>query len=491
MAVSREGIMFIGLDLGTSGLKGVLADERQTLIATATAAYPIVNVRPGWSEQDPATWLAAAKQVLDELRARFPNEFKTTIAIGLSGQMHSLVMLDHSHRPVRPAILWNDSRGIDWCDRVILDHPEVSTITGVRPMPSFTAAKLSWIKANEPENFARISQIVLPKDYLRLWLTGDMATDASDAAGTQLLDEKTREWSPLVLSLLSLDAERLPKVMEGSDIGGRLRPEIADLFGVGQIPVIVGGGDAATSALGTGCVDPGASMISLGTGAVYLGARASYTSSSDDSIHYFAHCLPDRWYQMAALLNCGSALDWVCRLTGMSDTPAAINAVGARTNGPSALMFLPYLDGTRTPYCDPSIRGALFGLDRAASPDDLVHTVLEGVTYSLADADRALLAAGETGMSPILIGGGTKSMYWCRLIATVFGRPVRRAVAAESGSALGAVRLAMLGVGFGTLAEIARPPNSETIEPETAWIDEYQERLQKFREMHASAKAYS
>lgn len=481
--------MYLGLDLGTSALKALLIDDSERLVATASRNITTTHPRSGWAEQSPESWIDAAKTVLAELHDIAPEEYAKIAAIGLSGQMHSLVVLDESDTPIRPAILWNDVRGDEWCIETIATFPEATAISGVRPMPSFTAAKLAWLRRFEPESFKRIRRIVLPKDYLRLWLTGEIATDPSDAGGTQLFDQANRNWSTKILADLEVSLEYLPRILDGTSVAGTVRRSVADEVGLSVIPVICGGGDAATSSIGTGCITAGASMLSLGTGAVYLSVQDSYRTISNDSIHNFAHCLPNTWYHMGALLNCGSALEWICKVTGQR--PADIlQRISASHRAPSGVLFLPYLDGVRTPHGNAEVRGSFFGLDRAASAEDLVQAVVEGVTFALADADQALMEVGNKLDSPLLLGGGAKSLFWTNLIATVFQRPVRRVVDAETGSALGAARLAMIGTQAASLEAMAPPP-SEIAEPIHDLCGLYQDRLGDFRAMYSSAERYA
>ncbi len=483
--------MYIGLDLGTTALKALLIDDEQRLIASATCSIETRHPAAGWAEQNPSDWIDAARQALARLRDAAPAAFTAARAIGLSGQMHTLVVLDAALKPLRPAILWNDTRGDAWCQTMMRDHPEVAAISGVRPMPSFTAAKAAWLRENEPDCFRATRHILLPKDYLRLWLTGNLATDPSDAGATQLFDQAARRWSPVIAARVGLDEACLPPVLEGSDIAGSLRSELAAEFGLGEIAVVCGGGDAATGALGTGCIEQGAAMLSLGTGAVYLVAQGQFRPLDNDSVHNFAHCLPGKWYHMAAMLNCGSALDWACRILGGRKPAEMLAEIEATRRGPSSVLFLPYLDGVRTPHCNAGVRGGFFGFERATDPVDLAQAVVEGITFSLADADRTLLAAGNRIEAPLLLGGGAKSAYWSQLIATVLDRPVRRVADAETGSALGACRLAMIGTGAGSPGEICQPPPAEYVEPDPAFTNAYRERLEVFRTMYKSVETYA
>lgn len=482
--------MYLGLDLGTSGLKAMLCDPAQRPLAVVRAEYPTTTPRPGRAEQAPADWIAATRQAVAEIARLVPAVATGLRAIGLSGQMHSLVALDAADAPLRPAMLWNDARGARFLARAHAEFPALSRITGVGAMTSFTAAKLDWLAAEEPDTFAAIRKIVLPKDFLRLWLTGEWATDASDAAGTQLFDQGARRWSPEVCTFLGLDPEVLPPILEATDTAGTLRASIAAALGLPRVPVICGGADAATGALATACTDAQRAMISLGTGALYLAAGDAYVPPVNPTLHSFAHCLPGRWYRMAALLNCGSAFDWACRLTGLGAPGAVLSAIDAAGwTGPGPVTVLPYLDGVRTPYGDPGTKAAVLGLDRATDRLDLVRATLEGVCFTLADADRVLRASGPVAEVPIVIGGGARSRTWTRMLATILDRPLAIAEGAEGGSALGAVRLALLGTG-GSLEEIAEGPAAGEVLPEPGLRAACQDRLAVFREAYGPVAAY-
>ena len=483
--------MYIGLDLGTSGLKAILADDAQQVQASATQRYPIDSPAPGWAEQNPAHWMTSVSAAMAALRDASPKAYHATRAIGLSGQMHSLLVLGEDQVPLRPAILWNDTRGDEWCDRMAAHNAEISRITGVAPMPSFTSAKLAWLKAHDADAFSRMRHVLWPKDYLRLCLTGDIATDACDASGAQLLDQSSRRWSERMRGLVGLEAACLPPLLQSGEIAGNLRPDVASEFGLDPIPVVTGAGDAAASALGMGCVSDGQAMISLGTGAVLLSAQNTYHPPQNESVHSFSHALSDRWFAMTTLLACGSVLDWACATFGDGDVAGVVEQLAPAEQGPGQVMFLPYIDGTRTPMRNADIRGAFFGLEGRTSTADLLRGVFEGVGFALADADRELRNSAEVEPEPLVVGGGARSLEWCCLIATMLGRPLRRSVGAEGGAALGAARLAMMGVGAGTPSEICAVPDAETVEPVSEQMAAYNERFETFRSMFPAAAGFA
>ncbi len=483
-------IAFLGIDVGTTAVKTIIVDERQNLLASASVAHPILSPAHGLREQEPDSWLAAVEQALGEVRRAAPMAYASVAAIGLSGQMHSLVALGADHRPLRNAILWNDSRGREECAELTATVPRIAEISGVIAMPGLTAAKILWVRNHEPEVFARIACVMLAKDYVRLWLTGETATDMSDAAGTQLLDERRRTWSPEVVKAVGLEARQLPRLLEGTEISGRLTESAATRLGLPLgIPVAAGGGDGGTGAAGMGCVDPGSGFISLGTAAVYVVAENRYAPKPETLIHNFAHCLPDRWYQMGALLNGASCLAWAMRLLGETDTDAALAAVERDYRGPSPVTFLPYLTGERTPHNDPDARGAFFGLDQATGPTALIQAVLEGVAYSLRDAQDCLDAAGAMVERPGFIGGGSRSRLWAAIVAAVLGRPVVRYRGAALGPALGAARLAIIAATGASVGDVCTTPEEdETIAPDPALTDAYAARQPTFRALYRATR---
>lgn len=484
--------MYLGIDVGTTATKAILVDEQQRTLARATQDYATARPGPGRSEQDPALWIQAVQSCLAVLRQSCPDAFAAVRALGLSGQMHSLVTLDADHDVVRPAILWNDGRGADQCVGMVASVPDLAEISGVLPMTSFTAAKLLWLRQNEPQAYDRVAHVLLAKDYVRFWLTGEIASDMSDAGGTQLFDQAQRQWSPAILDGLGIDHALMPPLLEGFEIAGRLRPTVAASLGLGAgLPVACGGADVGTGAIGLGCAAPGSGFISLGTGVVYFVAQDRYAPKPDLVLHNFAHCTPG-WYQMAAMLNGASALNWARKLMGVDDIGALVSRVEARYAGPSSLMFLPYLSGERTPHGDSDIRGAFFGLSPASDPVDIAQAVMEGVAFSIRQADELLTQAGSPCAVPGLIGGGAQSLLWCRILSTVLGRNLARYDDADLGPSLGAARLAMIGESGCGIAEIATPPDHEAvIAPFPEQVERYDRRYEAFKAMFPAVATYS
>jgi xylulokinase len=480
---------FLGIDIGTSAVKAVLVDERQSVVAEAAAPLAASHPRPGWSEQDPEDWWRAVEIVVGSIRTAAPSGFRDVGAIGLSGQMHGAVLLDESHAVIRPAILWNDGRAVEECAELQRTVPGLAEIAGIVAMPGFTAPKLLWLKRHEPGALARMRHALLAKDYVRLQLVGEFATDLSDAAGTLLLDEAARDWSEPMLSACGMSRENLPRLLEGSASSGVLKRALREKWGIDRAAVVAAGaGDAAAGAVGLGAIDEGDSFVSLGTSAQFFVTREHYQPKPEKLVHAFAHALPGRWFEMAALLNGASPLGWLAQILGESDIDTLVGKVDARFRGPSPLLFLPYLSGERTPLNDPEARGVFAGLDAASDSIDLVQAVLEGVAFSLVDARDAL---GWHGDGPLqVIGGGAQSRFWLKLIANALGVPVGRVAGADKGPAFGAARLARLALTGEAVADVCvKPPLTETIAPEPALHDAYAARVEVFRRLYRSLKA--
>lgn len=460
--------MYLGLDLGTSGLKGLLIDEGQKVLAEATSPLDVARPHDGWSEQDPASWITACEQVFSALSQE--HNLDAVRAIGLSGQMHGATCLDASDNVVRPSILWNDTRSHDEAARLDGD-PEWRRISGNIVFPGFTAPKLVWMRSKEPDLFDQVAKVLLPKDYLRLWLTGDYVGEMSDAAGTSWLDTGARDWSDALLEQTGLSRDHMPALVEGSEPSGGLRGELASRFGfTAGIAIAGGGGDNAASAIGVGVVRAGEAFVSLGTSGVLFAANDAYRPDPETAVHTFCHALPETWHQMGVILAATDALNWFANLAG-SDAAALTSDLSA-LEAPGKTLFLPYLGGERTPLNDAGIRGAFLGLEHATDRAAATRAVLEGVTFAIRDCRDALAATGTTIDSLLAVGGGSRSDYWLKAVATALGVPVQRPVAGDFGGAFGAARLAMMADGAGP--EIATAPQIETqIDPDTARIADF------------------
>lgn len=455
--------MFIGLDLGTSGLKGCLIDGDQVLVAEASAPLAVSRPRDGWSEQAPHDWIAAAERVMDALAAHGLSDVK---GIGLSGQMHGATLLDAADEVLRPCILWNDTRAAEEAAELDGD-PMFRRVSGNIVFPGFTAPKLVWVERHEPRLRERVARVLLPKDYLRLWLTGEHVAEMSDAAGTSWLDVGARDWSDDLLSLTGLSRAAMPRLVEGSDVSGVLRSALADRWGLSRDVVVAGGGgDNAASAVGTGVVRAGEAFVSLGTSGVLFAATDGYAPAPETAVHTFCHALPGTWHQMGVILAATDALNWYA---GMVDrTAAALTGDLGPLAAPGRTLFLPYLGGERTPLNDAHIRGAFLGLDHATDRAAATRAVLEGVTFALRDCRDALAATGTRIEKLIAVGGGARSDYWLSAIATALNVPVLLPAAGDFGAAFGAARLALMAATGAGPAIATTPPIARTIDPDTA-----------------------
>lgn len=455
-SVSARGLC-IGLDVGTSGVKGLLVGADGAVGAAATADYPLLTPRPGWTEQDPETWWQAGCAVLRELRARAPGRIE---ALGLSGQMHGAVFLDGDDRVIRPAILWNDQRTAGACAEIErrVGAGRLRTIAGNPALTGFQAPKALWLREHEPAAYERVRRLLLPKDFIRHRLTGIAATDASDAAGTLLLDLAARDWSREILEALEIPRAWLPHVHEGPEVTGSISAAGARATGLPEgLPVVAGGGDNAAAAVGCGVIREGTGFVSLGTSGVLFVPSPTLQIDPDGALHAFCHAVPGQYHLMGVVLSAGGSLRWYRDVVAADQAAAAITAdtdpyevlmadAGAIAPGADGLYFLPYLAGERTPHMDPHARGAWIGLTLAHRRAHLVRAVLEGVGFALRDC---LLPMRRLGVSPEVlyaVGGGARSDLWRQIVSAVLGVRLQR-LSIEEGPALGAALLAAVGAG--------------------------------------------
>ena len=480
---------YLGIDVGTSAVKAILVDERQMPIAEADVPLPISRLHDLWSEQDPESWWQAVQRVMDQLHVKEASALADVRGIGLSGQMHGAVLLDSGNRPLRPAILWNDGRSFREAQELGEGHPELSRTAGVIPMPGFTAPKLLWLARHEPTTFRAVRKILLPKDYIRLKLTGAVVTDMSDAAGTWWLDEARRDWSDAALEATGLSRDHMPGLVEGSQTSGIVRAEVARRWGLRSDVVVAGGaGDAAAGAVGLGAIGGGSAFISLGTSGQLFVTMETFTTAPEAVVHSFCHALPGRWFQMAAMLNGASCLSWTAHLL-KRDIGDLLRETEAAYREPSSLLFLPYLTGERTPHNDPHARGVFFGLSPETRQTDLAQATLEGVAYSFADAKRVLDQAGTPVTSAGMIGGGSKSAFWAGIFASVLNIPITRFQGSDKGPAFGAARLARLAATGEAPEDVCTPPNIlEAIEPEPQLVDLFRPRIEAFQSLYQALK---
>lgn len=483
--------MYLGIDLGTSGVKVVLADEDQNIVAQGNGALEVSRPQPLWSEQDPEDWWNATLIAIAEIKAEKPDRLAAVRGIGLSGQMHGATLLDDQDRVLRPAILWNDGRSAAECDELEESVPDARRITGNLVMPGFTAPKVQWVRNHEPDIFARTAKVLLPKDYLRLRLTGDYISEMSDAAGTVWLDVAGRDWSDRMLEATGLDRGHMPALVEGSRPGGTLRRELADEWGMdGEVVVSGGAGDNAAGAAGIGTVAPGRAFLSLGTSGVYFVANRAFSPNPEQAVHAFCHCFPDTWHQMTVILSAASCLSWVTELTRAEDEAALLTEVETAGDSPGPVVFLPYLSGERTPHNDPNAKGVFFGMGPDTGRADLARAVLEGVAFAFADGQDALLAAGAEIDIISVIGGGSRSPLWGRILASVLGRQLTYHSGGEVGPAFGAARLGRLAAtGEDPIDVCTLPPVDHTVDPDPALNEVYAEKIEKFRRLYAALKS--
>ncbi|PTW48838.1 xylulokinase [Sphingomonas faeni] len=475
--------MFLGIDIGTSGVKAVVLDQHGSVVGQGTAALTVQRPHPLWSEQDPDAWW---KATIAAVQAIDPSVRRSVRGVGLAGQMHGATLLDADDRPLRPAILWNDGRCFAECEALERAVPDLRAISGNIAMPGFTAPKLLWVREHEPEVFAKIATVLLPKDYVRLLMTGDKASDLSDSAGTLWLDVGRRCWSDEILTACGLTQAQMPALYEGTEITGTLTAEVAELWGMPQVPVAAGGSDNAAGAVGVGVVKDGDALLSLGTSGVIFVATNDFRPNPARAVHAFCHALPGMWHQMSVHLSAASCIDWVARITGAAgaaDLFARAEAAGP-ASGPE--IFLPYLSGERTPHNDPEVRGAFLRLDNDTDAGRLSQAVLEGVAFALADGLDVLREAGTTVERLAVIGGGARSRYWGQVIAAAMEVELVYLQGGEVGPALGAARLAQLGVDGGDPAEICvAPPVSHTIVPDPALVSALAEKKAAFRQAYS------
>ena len=480
--------MYLGLDLGTSGVKAILVDGDQTVVGQGNAPLTVSRLHPGWSEQEPSHWIAACEQAIAALRAMPGVDLGAVRGIGLSGHMHGATLIDGGDRVLRPCILWNDTRSFAEAAELDAD-PRFRATTGNIVFPGFTAPKLLWVERNEPAIFEKVAKVLLPKDYLRLWLTGEHISEMSDSAGTAWLDTGQRRWSDDLLAAGSMRRDQMPDLVEGSEVGGHLRPALAAELGLPPgIPVAGGAGDNAASACGMGTVLAGSAFLSLGTSGVLFAANERYLPNPESAVHAFCHALPATWHQMGVILSATDALNWYAGIAGAPPGDLAA-ALGTDLRAPGPVTFLPYLSGERTPLNDAAIRGAFIGLGHESGREVLTQAVLEGVAFAFRDCLEALKSAGTSLDRVTAIGGGSRSTYWLRVMATVLDLPVDIPAEGDFGAAFGAARLGLVAAEGADPAAVCTPPRTErTIEPEPGLTDAFEEAYRRYRATYPAVK---
>ena len=480
--------MYLGIDLGTSALKALILGEDGRIVAQQSAPLEVSRPHPQWSEQSPADWWRALAIALGELARAQPQAMRAVRAIGLSGQMHGAVLLDAAGEVLRPAILWNDGRSEPQCAELTERVPRLAQIAGNLAMPGFTAPKLLWVRDHQPQVFAKVARVLLPKDWLRFKLGGEFFTDASDASGTLWLDVAARDWSDELLGACGLTRAQMPALVEGSAPAGRLRADVAERFGLRTgIAIAGGGGDNAASAIGMGANAPGDGFVSLGTSGVIFLCSDRFLPRPESAVHAFCHALPGAWHQMSVMLSAASALRWATQLTDRRDEAellAEVEALDERSLE-QAPLFLPYLAGERTPHNDAQAQGVLFGLTHEHGPAAIGYAVIEGVSFGLLDGWHTLDESTRAlARSLDVVGGGARSAYWGRLLATLLDRPLTKRDGGEAGGALGAARLAWLADG-GDLAQVcAKQEVVESFQPQPDRRAALMARYERFRALY-------
>lgn len=484
--------MFLGIDVGTSEVKGLLLDVDHRVIGVSGSSLEVSRPHVGHSEQDPASWWTATQLVLAQLKSKFPVEFAAVKTIGLSGQMHGAVLLDKNNEVLRPAILWNDTRAADECAEMMLALPSLPQLAGSLAMPGFTAPKLRWLSKHEPAIFSKVAKILLPKDYIRFMLTGEHVSDMSDASGSMWLDIEKRSWSADLLKITGLTEAQMPRLVEGSAASGQLTPQVAKILGFQSgIVVAGGGGDNAASAVGMGAVNAGEGFLSLGTSGVLFVVTPQYQPNAQSATHAFCHAVPDRWHQMSVMLSAASCLQWVTKLLGANSEAVLESQASSLNNAQRNLapLFLPYLSGERTPHNDAVTRGSFHGLSHDTDAAALAYSVIEGVSFGLTDGMRALREAGCEVKQLSLVGGGARSALWAQQLATLLDISIVTHQESTAGGALGAARLAWLAAGA-SMTDVCRAPQiSKTYQPDNEERQILAPRYERFRSIYPALKS--
>ncbi len=480
----------LGIDLGTSSLKGLVFKEDGVLVAEVSENYPLAAPKAGYSEQEPNDWLKATEIVLTKLIEKLSDLKKDLVGISFSGQMHSLILLDEKDEVIRPAILWNDVRTTKQCQKIMATLGEkILAQTKNKALEGFTLPKILWIQENEPENWEKTKKIMLPKDYLAFWMTGNYSTDYSDAAGTLLLDASQKKWAKEILDEFQISEDLLPPIFESTDKIGVLCPLLQETFGFEkEIPVFAGGADNACAALGAGIIKEGIGMLSIGTSGVFLSFEPSAKTEYAGELHLFNHTLKDSYYSMGVTLAAGNSLNWFkdtfASESSFSELLEDIHEVAPGANG---LLFTPYIVGERTPHTDSQIRGSFIGIDTSHQQKHFIRAVLEGITFSLKDSQVIMeKTTGRSFKKIISVGGGAKNPDWLQIQADVFDTMVVT-LSTEQGPGMGAAMLAAIGAELfkdaKSCAETFVIYNKE-ITPEPENVKKYQTVYQTYRKTY-------
>jgi xylulokinase len=478
--------MYLGIDLGTSSVKIVLLDEEQRIIGQSATALTVSQPKPLWSEQDPHDWWNGTCQAMQTLKLTHKKELAAVKAIGLSGQQHGATLIDNMHEVVRPAMLWNDGRAMEQCKSLGARVSGHADIIGSVLMPGFTAPKVEWVREYEPTHFKRIQKVLLPKDFLRLKMTGEYATDLSDASGTAWLDISARKWSDKMLAASELGKEHMPQLFEGSEVTGTLMASVAHEWGIPASAVVVGGGgDNPAGAISVNVIKPGSAFLSIGTSGVYFVASDIFKTNPTGGIHSFCHCLPEQWHHMSVHLSAASCLSWLANTLQIADPRELLREAENNASVTSNVIFLPYLSGERTPHINPYAKGVFFGITHTTTRADLTRAVLEGVAFAFADGQDAMLQAGVEINDVSVVGGGAKSLYWGQILASALQRPLIYRADREVGAALGAARLAWLAANpSDPQSAFITPAIEHVMEPDADNTDQYFQKRKTFKKLY-------
>ncbi|HWA18682.1 MAG TPA: xylulokinase [Devosia sp.] len=477
---------YLGLDIGTSGVKAILIDRAGKSLGEETAkAVEPVRPHPGWSEQNPADWWDACLKAVDALAKSHPREMSEVRGIGLSGHMHGAVLLGKGGEVLRPCILWNDGRSAEECREMEAALPSLRDIAGNIAMPGFTAPKIAWVRKHEPQIYEKIAKVLLPKAYVRLLLTGEHVEEMSDASGTLWLDVKKRDWSDALLGVTGLTRAHMPRLVEGSAPSGSLKPELAKRWGITGTAVVAGGaGDNAAAACGIGAIRPGEGFVSLGTSGVIFVSNARFSPNTAGAVHAFCHAIPDTWHQMGVILSATDNLNWLSGVTGKKQAELSA-AAEASFKGPGEEIFLPYLSGERTPHNNAGARGSFVGLSHLSDQARLAQAVMEGVAFAFKDCQRVLGDAGTSFHRLLAVGGGSKSALWLKLIATTLDIEVALPEDGDYGGALGAARLGLCAAEKADPAEVMTMPKiSKVIAPDASLRGAYELQYARYRALY-------
>lgn len=492
MAIQDTG--YLGIDVGTSGTKGIMVNDVGDLLGEAEVGYDVATPKPGWTEQSPEGWWSAVQSVCRDLVERFG----APAAVGLTGQMHGAVFLDAQDEVIRPALLWNDQRTAAQAAEVEerVGSERLRAIAGNPALTGFQAPKILWLRDNEPDLWARVVRVLLPKDFIRLRLAGVSATDASDAAGTLLLDLERRDWSDEILDALTIPRDWLPTVFEGPEVTGDVTAEAAAATGLAAgTPVVAGGGDNAAAAVANGALASGDSIVSVGTSGVVFAPTDVPRPDPKGAIHAFCHAVPGLYHLMGVMLSAGGSLQWSAQtLTGPDTKPDyehLLREAAKVPPGSDGVFFLPYLAGERTPHMDPDARGTWVGMSLAHGRGHLIRAALEGVSYGLRDAFDRIETIGPTLNRPRLIGGGMRDPVWRQILVAVLGRECAFGGAGAE-PATGAAILAAVGSGrYQDVAEAVAamaPSAGDTITPDRDLADTYERRRAAFDALYPTVR---